>query len=214
VAELSSRLGPAFQLAASELGMASAARLFIAEISASGGRELVEATAHGLGREFPVLGTIAGRWLAGGPPPTPDPTPMLAATRGLTRLLVVGLETAWLDVLLPACRDLEVGLLLGDTSAAADVRRVLANYDGLAVGVTLADLHGWSGRRSGLVCFVYGSDGHVVHVPTTWLRVSGPDVRTQFASLIGWNILGPAMDVYPRWLAETQVSDFSTVVDA
>lgn len=211
--EPSPRLGQAFQLAASELGMASAAHLFTAEFAASGGRELVQAAAEGLGREYPVLGTIAGRWLAGARPPAPDPTALLAAASGLTRLLVVGLESAWLDVLLPACRGRTVGLLLDDT-AAVDVRRVLANYDGLAEGVTLAELHAWSGRRSGLVCFVYGSDGHVVHVPAAWLRVSGPDVRTQFAALVGWNILGAAMDLYPRWLAETQVSDFSTVVDA
>jgi hypothetical protein len=194
--------------------MASAAHLFVDEIAASGGRELVQAAASGLGREFPILGTIAARRLAGEGAAIPDPTALLAAVRGLTRLLVVGLETAWLDVLLPACRGLAVGLLLADPSAGADVRRVLANYDGLAVGVTLAELHRWSGRRSGLLCFVYGSDGHVVHVPGTWLRVSGPDVRTQFAALVGWNILGAAMDLYPRWLAETQVSDFSAIVDA
>lgn len=210
--ELSPRLGPAFALAASELGMASAARLFVREIAASGGEELVGSAARGLGREFPVLGCVAARWLAGARAPDPTPAGVLAAARGLTRLLIVGLETAWLDALLPACRGIEVGLLLDDLSPAPDVRRVLANYDGAAAGVPLGELHRWAGRRSGLLCFVYGSDDHVVHVPGAWLRVSGPDVRTQFAALIGWNILGAAMELYPRWLAETQASDFSAVV--
>lgn len=211
--EPSPRLGPAFLLAASELGMASTAHLFVREIAASGGDELVREAALGLGRDFPVLGCIATRWLAGERAPRPAPDGVLAATHGLARLLVVGLETAWLDVLLPACRGLEIGLLIGDGDSSADFRRVLANYEDLAVGVTLAELHRWSGRRSGLLCFVYGSDGHVVRVPGAWLRVSGPDVRTQFAALLGWNILGAAMELYPRWLAETAASDFSTIVE-
>ena len=211
--ELSPRLGPAFLLAASELGMASAAHLFVRETAASGGDELVSAVGLGLGRDFPVLGCIAARWLAGERDPRSATDGVLEAVHGLTRLLVVGLETAWLDVLLPACRAIEVGLLIGDGGASADSRRVLANYEGLAVGVTLAELHRWSGRRSGLLCFVYGSDGHVVHVPGAWLRVSGPDVRTQFAALLGWNILGAAMELYPRWLAETAVSDFSAIIE-
>jgi hypothetical protein len=210
--ELSPRLGPAFLLAASELGMASAAHLFVREIAASGGDELVRAAVDELGREFPVLGCVATRWLAGARGPEPVAEGVLAAVGGLSRLLIVGLETTWLDVLLPGCRGLEVGILAGDMGPAADFRRVLANYEGLAVAVPLAELHRWSGRRSGLLCFVYGSDGHVVHVPGAWLRVSGPDVRTQFAALVGWNILGGAMELYPRWLAETAAADFSAVV--
>lgn len=192
MSRLPPRLGPAFQLASAELGPASAARLFV--------------------REFPVLGCVAARWLAGDRGAAPDPGPLLAALKGLTRVLVVGLEADWLDVLLPACRDLEVGLLRGEF-AAADFRRALANYDGLAVAVELGDLQRWAGRRSGLLCFVYGSDGHVAHVPGTWMRVSGPDVRAQFAVLVGWNILGAAMELYPRWLAEAHLEDFSQLVD-
>ncbi|MBZ5715721.1 hypothetical protein [Nannocystis pusilla] len=210
--ELSPRLGPAFLLAAGELGMASAAHLFVREVAASGGDKLVRAALDELGQDFPVLGCIAARWLAGARGPAPTAEGVLVALHGLTRLLVVGLETTWLDVLLPACRGVEVGILTDDLGPTTDLRRVLANYEGLAVGVRLGELHRWSGRRSGLLCFVYGSDGHVVHVPGAWLRVSGPDVRTQFAALVGWNILGGAMELYPRWLAETQAPDFSTVV--
>src|SRR5690606_24819392 len=129
-----------------------------------------------------------------------------------TRLLVVGLEATWLDALLPRLRGVEVGLLRPDTGLTADFGRVLANYDGLAVGVELADLHLWSGRRSGLLTFVYGSDGHIAHVPAAWQRVSGPDVRTEFAALVGWNILGSPMELSPPWLAGTSVRDVSGVV--
>lgn len=212
MSRLPTRLGPAFMLAAAELGMASAARLFVRRVAATGGDDLVAELAEGLGREFPVLGCIAARWLAGDRGDEPRTADVLAALRGLDRVLVVGLEATWLDALLPACRGVEVGLLRGDIAAAADFRRVLANYDGLAVGVDLGELQRWAGRRSGLLCFVYGSDGHVVHVPAAWMRVSGPDVRARFAALVGWNILGPAMELYPRWLAEAGVGDFSGLI--
>lgn len=206
------RLAGAFLSAASELGMASAARLFAREVARAGGRELVAAARDTFGRDFPVFHVVASRWLAGELDAAPSPAPVLPLAGALARLLVVGLEANWLDALLPRLAGVEVGLLRDEAAVAADFRRVLANYEGLAVGVELAELHRWSGRRSGLLTFVYGSDGHVAHVPTTWLRVSGPDVRTQFAALIGWNILGGPMDVYPRWLAETGVADFSRLV--
>lgn len=200
-------------LAATELGMASAARLFVRQVAVSGGDDLVAELAADLGRDFPVLGCIATRWIGGDQGADPRPAGVLKAMNGLARMLVVGLETTWLDTLLPACRGLTVGLLRDDGLPTADFRRMLANYDGLAVGVELAELQRWAGRRSGLVCFVYGSDGHVVHVPAAWMRVSGADVRAQFATLVGWNILGSAMELYPRWLAETHQGDFSSLID-
>lgn len=209
---LSPRLAQAFLTATSELGMASAAHLFARELAASGGDPLLIAARDAFGREFPVLHCVVERWLAGERGAAPGTEPVEAASAGLARLLVVGLETAWLDALLPRLRGLEVGLLREDTGLTGDFQRVLANYEGLAVGVEIADMSRWSGRRSGLLTFVYGSDGHVAHVPLAWQRVSGPDVRTQFAALIGWNILGGLMDLYPRWLAEASVRDFSHLV--
>lgn len=206
------RLARAFLTATSELGMASAARLFAREIGEGGGPDVLARARDSFGREFPVFHCLAARWLAGEREPPPRTEPVEAAAAGLTRLLVVGLEATWLDALLPRLRGVEVGLLRPDTGFAVDFGRVLANYDGLAVGVELADLYQWSGRRSGLLTFVYGSDGHLAHVPAAWQRVSGPDVRTQFAALLGWNILGAPMELYPRWLAETSVGDFSSVV--
>jgi hypothetical protein len=209
---LSPSLAPAFLAAASELGMASAARLFLREIAAAGGPPLVAAARDAFGREYPVFHCLATHWLASQRVTAPQTEAMQDAVSGLARLLVVGLEVDWLDALLPRLAGVEVGLLREDLGVAADFRRILANYGGRVVDVELADLQRWAGRRSGLMAFVYGSDGHVAHVPGVWLRVSGPDVRTQFSALIGWNILGGRMEVYPRWLAETSVGDFSRLV--
>jgi hypothetical protein len=207
-----SRLARAFRAAAPELGMASAARLFLRELAQDGGAAAVLAARDAFGREFPVFHCLATHWLRDLRLTTPRVEAAREALGGLSRVLVVGLEVDWLDLLLPHLRGVEVGLLREDLGLAADFRRVLANYDGAAVGVELAELQRWAGRRSGLLVFVYGSDGHVAHVPGGWLRVSGPDVRTQFSALVGWNILGAPMDVYPRWLAETDVRDFSRLV--
>lgn len=203
------RLSQAFLTAAYELGMASAARLFTRELAAEGGAELVAAARDVLGREFPVWHCVASLWLADARGVEPRPAEIEPALAGIRKLLVVGLEADWLDVLLPRLERTEVGLLL---DRVGDARRVLANYEGLAVGVELGDLHRWSGRHSGLLTFVYGSDLHVAHVPGVWLRVSGPDVRAQFSALVGWDILGAPMELYPRWLAETGAGDFSALV--
>jgi hypothetical protein len=192
--------------------MASTARLFLRELAKGGGAAAVLAARDAFGREFPVFHCLATHWLRDLRVLTPHVEAARAAVGGLSRVLVVGLEVDWLDLLLPQLAGVEVGLLREDLGIVADFRRVLANYDGHAVGVELAELQRWAGRRSGLLVFVYGSDGHVAHVPGGWLRVSGPDVRTQFSALVGWNILGAPMEVYPRWLAETDVRDFSRLV--
>jgi hypothetical protein len=91
------------------------------------------------------------------------------------------------------------------------MRRVLANFGNALRIVDLADFRRWAGKRSALLTFVYGTDGHAAHVATTWLRVSGPDVRAQFRTLIGWDVLGQPMRLYPRWLVETSSDDFSVI---
>ena len=50
------------------------------------------------------------------------------------------------------------------------------------------------------------------HVSPAWLRVIGGDARTQFRAIIGWEVLGGEMFVYPRWQMQTPVSDFSHLV--
>jgi hypothetical protein len=72
----------------------------------------------------------------------------------------------------------------------------------------------WAGSRSALLTFVYRADDYHAHVGPAWLRVSGPDVRTQFRALVGWDVLGESMAVCPRWLLPTNVGDFSHLVRA
>lgn len=202
-------LDQAFRMAAAELGMCSAARLFVRELAAEGGPPLVAEARDLLGRAYPVLDFVAACAIEGAPETPADPGPVLSALAGITRLLVVGIEADFLDALEPRLEGVEIGLLAEVGGLAADLRRVLANYGGRVRAVGLDDFQSWAGRRSALLTFVYGTDGHVAHVQGAWLRVSGPDVRTQFRSLVGWDILGRPLDVYPRWLVETHREDFS-----
>ncbi len=205
-------LAQAFHMTAAELGMCSAAWLFVRELAAAGGDDLVRAAGDRLGREFPVFDCIAGAFLGGEREPLVDPEPALAALAGITRVLVVGLETEFLDALMPRLERVEVGLVTESGGAPPDWRRVLANYGGHIQPAGLSEIHAWAGRRCALLTFVYGCDGHTAHVAAPWLRVSGPDVRAQFRSLVGWDILGRPMSTYPRWLVPTSRDDFSHLV--
>jgi len=205
-------LGQAFRMAAAELGMCSAARLFVRELAAEGGEEIVKGARDTIGREYPVFDFVAAHWLDGERDETIDSAPVLSALVGIKRLLVVGLEAFFLDELLSRLEDVEIGLVADGGGLEPDMRRVLANYGGRISAVDLGEIQRWAGRRSALLTFVYGTDGHVVHVSGAWLRVSGPDVRTLFRSLIGWDILGKPMLVYPRWLVETSRAEFSRLI--
>lgn len=204
-------IGQAFHMTAAELGMCSAARLFVRELAEAGGEELLVEACDRLGRDYPVFDFVAQRTLDGEPEQPIDPTPVTDALQGLARLLVVGLEAFYLDALVEALPEVEFGLIV-DGTVELDLRRVLANYEGRVQGVVLGDIHRWAGRRSGLLTFVYGADDHIAYVNASFLRVSGPDVRTSFRSLVGWDIFGRPMLVYPRWLVETARADLSHVV--
>jgi len=199
-------------MTAAELGMCSASRLFVRELAAAGGDALVREARDRLGRDYPVFDFVAARALEGDPAPPIDPEPVCGALAGIARLLVVGLEAFFLDALVEALPDVEIGLIADSGGMEPDLRRVLANYRDRVEGVSLGDIHRWAGRRSALLTFVYGADAHVVYVNATWLRVSGPDVRTSFRSLVGWDIFGRPMLVYPRWLVETARDDLSNLV--
>ncbi|HFE45330.1 MAG TPA: hypothetical protein ENJ18_07515 [Nannocystis exedens] len=210
-------LGQAFRIAAAELGMASAAQLFIDELAKTGGAQAVAELRDRLGREYPVLDYVAARWLAGEEEPAIDPDPVVKALAGIERLLVVGLEAAHLDALLPRLGDLEVGFVTEGRALMPEWRRVLANYaavgdESRVAAVGLSDFQLWAGPRAALMTFIYGGNRHVVHVSGQWLRVSGPDVRTQFRSLVAWDVLGGALHVYPRWFAEVSRSTFTEVI--
>lgn len=202
----------AFRLAAAELGMCSAARLFATELLAAGGEPLLEEARERLGAEFPVLDLVAAEVLAGRPSPPIDASAAAAALGSATTVLVVGLEAFFLDALVPAIAGARVGLVLGEGGLAGDVRRVLANFGDRVEDVRSGDVLRWAGRKSALLTFVYGVNGDHTHVAPVWLRVAGSDVRTQFRTLVGWDVLGRPTSLYPRWLVEAPIEPFSRVV--
>ena len=211
MSHLPPHLGQAFLMTAGELGMASAATLFVRELAQLGGDALVAEVCDVLGRQYPVLDFVAHQWLEGHRAVGLDVNHVQSVLAGITRLVVVGLETDALDALVAAIPDVEIGLIAEPFGVAPDMRRVLANFGGALRAVDWSDFRRWAGKRSALLTFVYGTDGHAAHVAATWLRVSGPDVRAQFRSLIGWDVLGQPMRLYPRWLVETSCSDFSVI---
>ncbi len=202
----------AFEMAAAELGMCAAARLFVRELAAAGGDDLVREACDRLGRAYPVIDFVAARHLAGEGELPVDAAPVREALSGVARVLVVGVETDHLDALVPLLPEATLGLVLDAGGLDPDFHRVLANYGGRVEGVALGDVARWSGRRSALVTFVYGHRGATIHVSSAWLRVSGPDVRAQFRSLVGWDVFGSPMRLYPRWLVSASLDDLSVLV--
>jgi hypothetical protein len=203
-------LGRSFLAAAAELGMCSAAWLFAQELGAAGGATVITEARDRLGRDFPVFDAVCELYLGGRRRPIIDPAPVVAACRGARRVLVVGLESAFLDALVPAL-DGEVGLLTyGELDT--DWTRVLANYGGRVVPCELAAFQRFAGGAGALVTFLYGARADVAHVNPAWLRVIAGDVRTQFRTLVGWDVLGAEMYVYPRWQVQAPLADFSDVV--
>lgn len=203
-------LAPSFLAAAAELGMCSAAWLFVHEIAAAGGETAIADARDQLGRDFPVLEAVCGVYLAGRHQPVIDPAPVIAACRGARRVLVVGVESLFLDALVPAL-DAELGLLTYG-ELATDWDRVLANYHGRVVPCALTEFQRFAGSAGALVTFLYGARADVAHVNPAWLRVIAGDVRTQFRTLVGWDVLGAEMYVYPRWQVQAPLADFSDVV--
>jgi len=202
----------AFRLAAAELGMCSAARLFTSELLAAGGTALLVEAREQLGSDYPVLDLVLSEALEGRPAPAIDATEIVRALGTATTVLVVGLEAFFLDALVSALRDARLGLVLGEGGLEGDLRRILANFGGRVEEVRMGEIQRWAGRKSALLTFVYGSVGANAYVSPAWLRVAGPDVRTQFRTLVGWNVLARPMTLYPRWLAETPSEPFSRVV--
>lgn len=198
----------AFQIAAGELGMFSASRLFAKILQDSSGADGIEAMQEELGVSFPVLDFVASKTLNSALPGF-DATLVVKACEGASRILIIGLEADCLDALVPLLQ-CKIGLLT-ENLFEADWDRILSNYPTVEP-VPLSSLQRWAGSKSALLTFVYGSDGHIAHVLPSWLRVSGPDVRVQFRSLLGWNLLGSTMRLYPRWLSEASATDFSQMI--
>jgi hypothetical protein len=178
----------AFQVASGELGMFSASRLFCRVLQETQGPTAIKALREELGTTFSVLDCVAARVLLG-ENPAPSVEALLSALSGCTKVLFVGVEVDCFDAILPRLSG-KVGLLT-ENIFPADWRRVQANYPAVSL-VSLSELPAWAGSKSALVAYVYGSNEHIAHVSPAWLRVSGPDVRAIFRSLIGWNLFGSA----------------------
>jgi hypothetical protein len=203
----------AFVAAAGELGMWTAAWLVSEETVEAGGAAALETVREVLGRSYPILDAVATQRLRGTRASGVDATPVVAALEGSTSVLVVGLEADALDALLPGLTGRRVGLV-ASPEFDVDWDRVLANLDGDVVPVSLDALPRWTGRRSAILTFGYGVRGERIFVPPVWLRVDGPDVRTQVRTLVAWNVLGRPPFLHPQWLRGTPTSSFSVLVGA
>ena len=206
-------LSQAFTVAAGELGMCSASWLFVSEIAAEGGAARVDEARAQLGRTFPVFDAVAVAWAAGQRAPHVDPAPVASACRGAERLVIVGLETAFLDPIVAALPHVRCALLR-HSAFEVDWDRVLANYQGRLEPLDYDSFQAWAGPTSVLLTFAYGVHGASTHVLPAWLRVTGEDVRTQFRSLIARDVLGTPMAVYPRWLVEIGTQTFTHLLAA
>lgn len=204
-------LEQAFGVAAAELGLCTAAWLFVRELGLVGGTPLVQEFRDNLGRSFPVLDAVAAQWLDGITAPVIDPLPVSAACAGCKTVLVVGFEADFFDKLLGQLPGVHFRLLRYSPFGVVDWERILANYDERVGLADLNDFQLWAGTRTVVLTFLYGADAHSVHTSPAWLRLVGEDVRAQFHSFIGWDVLGRPMYVYPRWLVEVPRSDFSVL---
>lgn len=212
-------LEQAFLLAAGELGMCTSAWLFCDEVEAHGGEAALEALREALGARFPVLDAVVSAKLEGASGPLVDVERVLDALSGARRVVLVGVEAVFLDALVARLAGVEL-FLLQHSVFQPDWQRVLANFGGRVRGVALGDFQRHAGASSALVTFVYGASpgaaarapSATCHVLPAWVRVSGDDVRTQFRSLVGWDVLRRPFFVYPRWLVEVSAQAFTEVV--
>ncbi|HVJ89445.1 MAG TPA: hypothetical protein VM580_06545, partial [Labilithrix sp.] len=131
---------------------------------------------------------------------------------GARRVLVVGVEANHVDAL---ARDLPPDVRLGLLTyrmQRVDWDRVIGNYNGRVEAVDLGEFQAWAGARSAILTFVYGTRGEFANVLSAFLRIAGPDVRTQFRDIVGWDVLGASPEVYPRYLVETALEELTALV--
>jgi hypothetical protein len=211
---LPASLEVAYATVVGELGMASAAWILVEEVVRDAGEEGAHELASRLGAQYPVLDAIAAAWLQGARPPKVEVAGVLQAARGVEDLVIVGLETRYLDALAAAAPPEMRLWLIASRPFTTDWDRVLSNYGGRVGLLPLDEFQRAAGPRSALLGFVYGMHAGRAHVPLLWARVLGEDVRSQFRSLIGWDVLGSPMNRYPRWLTEIDAGDLTELVGA
>lgn len=210
-----SGLEPAFRACAGELGLWSAARLFVNAAWEAGGADAVTALDEDLGGDYPVLEAVAQRALAASRPlPPPGVEALVTLCADLRRVVVVGIEADVLGPLadrLPATTDIQA---LVDATFPVDAVRLTASWTPRVRLTDVGAFHRAAGGRSALVTCLYGADDYTAVVAPVWLRVHSPDIRLLFRSLVGVNLAGPRMGAYPRWLGETATADFTDLVAA
>jgi hypothetical protein len=210
--DLPSGLDQAFFAVAGELGMTTAAWLFVRAVARCSGNEGVAALAENVAGSFTVFEPVARGWLAGSRAPMVEPTPVIKALGNASRLVVIGVEASFLDALVPR---LDPGLklaMIAHSPFPVDWGRVLDNYGGRIERLDLDTFQNWAGGKSALLTFVYGRQDARTAVLPLWLRACGADVRSQFRSLVAWNVLGAPLERYPRWLVEIDADSFTHFV--
>ena len=209
---LSPALLQAFGVAASELGFCSAARLFVREVAAAGGEALVRALRDELGRTYPVLDAVCAAYLDGERESDLAVVSVQQALQGARVVIVVGFEADALDALVPRLVRQEIYLLSLSPDEDPTQERILANYGERVSRIDLLSFQRLAGSQTAVLCLLYGVAEQTAHVPPAWLRFFGDDVRAQFRTCIGWDVLRRPMYVYPRWLYEVPHSDFARIV--
>jgi hypothetical protein len=209
---LPSGLDQAFGAVAGELGMATAAWLFVRAVARCAADDGVARLAESAGAEFPVLDAVARGWLAGTRTQRPDPIPVLAAIGKASRVVIVGVEAAFLDALVERLDPAVKVAMIAHSPFSVDWERLLDNYDGRIERVDLDTFQNWAGGKSALLTFAYGREDSRTVVPPLWLRACGADVRAQFRALVAWNVLETPLQLYPRWLVEIEADSFTHFV--
>jgi hypothetical protein len=210
--ELPGGLDQAFSAVAGELGMATASWLFVRAVARCAGDEGVAALAEGVGSSFTVLDAVARGWLAGSREPRTGTRPVLDALGKVRRLVVVGVEASFLDLLVERLDPSVKIAMVAHSPFPVDWNRLLDNYGGRVERVDLDTFQNWAGGRSALLTFAYGRQQTRTAVLPLWLRASGSDVRAQFHALVAWDVLGMPLQLYPRWLAEIETESFTHFV--
>ncbi|MCA9493945.1 MAG: hypothetical protein KC621_28640 [Myxococcales bacterium] len=207
-------LGRAFGVAVAELGLRTASWIFVEEVGEVGGEAALNELRDCYGRDWPVLDAVAAAWQEGRRRRPLDPAPLLDALGSADRIVCVGIETEALDLLVQATTT--PVHVVRQSVFGLDWTRFAANYEGRVGLEDLDTFQRLAGPRSVLLTFTYGTDaggdGANTHVLPAWVRVCGEDVRTQFRSLVGWEVLGLPFFVYPRWLVRVPTSSFSVLV--
>jgi hypothetical protein len=210
--DLPSGLDQAFGAVAGELGQATAAWIFVRAVARCAGEAGVAALADAAGAEFTVLDAVARGWLAGTRTQTVDPGPVLEAIGKASRVVVVGVETTFLDALLERLDPAVKVAMIAHSPLPVDWKRLLDNYGGRVERVDLDTFQHWAGGKSALITFAYGHEGSRTVVAPLWLRACGADVRAQFRALVAWNVLQTPLQLYPRWFVEIEADSFTHFV--